>query len=190
MVQNLLFTSEPCCVPSVNIQDETIADNDEMNNVSEIDKKKKLFDKIFKSERKIVSSKSFNCLSDSTEFEDATNIKINDSFYNNKNIINGIFRKSESMNEIFYLKKSIKRNALEVQLNRNRAISTSKIEKCVRFNDNIKIHELNDDDDRRPMPLAKMYYKDQVELNQLREEMKQIQYRIMNKIEGKVLLDS
>jgi hypothetical protein len=39
------------------------------------------------------------------------------------------------------------------------------------------------------MPLAKMYYKDQVELNQLREQMRQIQYRIINNIEGKVLLD-
>jgi len=38
------------------------------------------------------------------------------------------------------------------------------------------------------MPLAKMYYKDQVELSQLREEMRQIQYRIINKIEGKLLL--
>jgi len=39
------------------------------------------------------------------------------------------------------------------------------------------------------MPLSKMYYKDHVELNQLREQMNQIQYRIINNIEGKVLLD-
>lgn len=66
--------------------------------------------------------------------------------------------------------------------------SNNSLSKRVRFDDDIKIHELNDDEDRKPMPMAKMYYKDNVELIQLREEMKLIQHRILNKLEGKLTL--
>jgi len=142
-----------------------------------------------KNERKIVNSKSFTCLSDSQIcFKMKNDNDDNNNNAVNNNLITGLIKKSKSLNELYYIQKTNERNKKDIEIHKKKAISTSKIEKCVRFNDDIKVHELNDEDDRRPMPLAKMYYKDQVELYQLREEMKQIQYRIINKIEGNVLL--
>jgi len=175
MVQSvLLITSEPCNIQNI---------NDKQN--EELNLNKSLLDKKFNNGRKIVSSKSLNCLSDPKSFK---NIVSNDNNVINNNLVNGLIRKSKSLNELYYIQKTNDHNKKDIEINKKKAISTSKLEKCVRFNDEIKIHELNVEVDRRPMPLAKMYYKDQVELIQLREEMKQIQYRIINKIEGNVLL--
>jgi len=177
--QKVLLVSEP-----LSLKNEEVIEK--FRSLADLDKRKKMFNNVFKSERKIVTSKSFNCLSDTENLISTDNT--NDAI--KTNLISGLYnRRSKSYNEIYFLKKSINRNNMENQLlSKKKAISTSKIEKCVRFNDDIKVQELNDEYDRRPMPLAKMYYKDQVELSQLREEMKQIQYRIINKIEGKVLL--
>jgi len=178
MVQSvLLLTSEPCNIQNI---------NDKQNEASELNLNKSLLDRKFNNGRKIVNSKSLNCLSDSQScFKD---IISNDNNIINNNLVTGLIRKSKSLNELYYIQKTNDRNKKDIEINKNKAISTSKLEKCVRFNDEIKIHELSVEVDRRPMPLAKMYYKDQVELIQLREEMKQIQYRIINKIEGNVLL--
>jgi len=146
--------------------------------------KKRLFEDVFKIERKLVYSKSLNSLLDVQK-----NNTENNSINNNNYSVKVFGRKYKSLNELYFLNKQINKCTVQIKLNRNRAISTSKIDKSVRFNDDITINELNDEYDRKPMPLAKMYYKDQVELIQLREQMKQIQYRIINHIEGKVLLD-
>jgi len=143
-----------------------------------------------KNERKLINSKSFTCLSDSRFFDNMKNINKNDNNNNaiNNNLVTGLIKKSKSLNELYYIQNTSEHNKKDIEIHKMKSISTSKIEKCVRFNDDIKVHELDDEDDRRPMPLAKMYYKDQVELYQLREEMKLIQYRIINKIEGSLLL--
>eukprot|EP00833_Pecoramyces_ruminatium_P008141 jgi/Orpsp1_1/1182173/evm.model.c7180000080175.1 len=177
MVQNLLLTKEPSLTE--------LMEKDGKKNFDESAAKKKMFENVFNNERKIVSSKSFNCLADKSnkEEESAKN--------NNNDSVNNILseaRKSKSLSELYYLKTTIDKCTIEIGLTKHKAVSTGKIDKCVRFNDEITITELNDEYDRRPMPLAKMYYKDQVELSQLREEMRQIQYRIINKIEGKLLL--
>ncbi|ORX52140.1 hypothetical protein BCR36DRAFT_369516 [Piromyces finnis] len=167
----------------------TISEN-KYNSLSDIDRQLIKFNKLFRSEKRIMGSKSFNCLSDTQKEENENDITKNTNDTVHSNLFHGLYnRRCKSLNEIYFLKKNIERGKLEVKvLNQKKAISTSKIEKCVRFNDDISVKELNDEYDRRPMPLAKMYYKDQVELSQLREEMKQIQYRIINKIEGAVLL--
>ncbi|ORX84394.1 hypothetical protein BCR32DRAFT_325968 [Anaeromyces robustus] len=186
MIPNYLLTEEP-----VALKNDIIGDNiKKYRSTTDIDMKKEIFDKIFKSEKKIATSKSFNCISDTSKEVNEIEISNNNCNDNiNYNQLSGYGRKSKSMNEIYYMEKTIENCNLGIELIKTKAISTSKIEKVVRFNDDIKIHELREEVDRRPMPLAKMYYKDQVELNQLREEMKQIQYRIINKIEGKVLLE-
>jgi len=183
MVQKALLASKTYNEPI------SMSTNDLEKNYSK-DMKLKMFNKIFKSERKLVSSRSLNCLAETQEELNKCNEvteNVNDTI--NSNLIHGLYeRKCKSLNEIYFLQKSVGDGKLEFEHNQKKSISTSKIEKCVRFNDDITVKELNDEYDRRPMPLAKMYYKDQVELSQLREEMRQIQYRIINKIEGKVLL--
>jgi len=162
----------------------------EPNIIHDIGKPNETGNKHYKNERKLINSKSFNCLADSQIFNKMKNVNSNDNNNNavNNNLVSGLIKKSKSLNELYYIQKTSELNKKNIEIHTKKSISTSKIEKCVRFNDDIKVHELNDEDDRRPMPLAKMYYKDQVELYQLREEMKRIQYRIINKIEGSLLL--
>ncbi|KAG4106847.1 hypothetical protein H8356DRAFT_386663 [Neocallimastix lanati (nom. inval.)] len=182
MIQSSILTKEPF------VDEKVIGTDDKRNNTETTNKI------IFSSKRKIFYSQSFNCLQDiplNTIENTNTNNNNNDLVKenNNNNLLSGLRRRCNSLNEIYFLQKTIDKCTINLKINSQKANSTGKIDKCVRFNDNITITELNDEYDRKPMPLAKMYYKDQVELNQLREQMRQIQYRIINNIEGKVLLD-
>jgi len=56
MVQNLLLTKEPSLTE--------LMEKDGKKNFDESAAKKKMFENVFNNERKIVSSKSFNCLAD------------------------------------------------------------------------------------------------------------------------------
>jgi len=167
MVQRFLLANEVTITKAIVQEDEN----------GELPNKKAIYEKLLFKDNKITSSMSFNCL-------------IENEFSNNKNNNDSIdsIRSVKTFNNIYNIKEAENKSIKEFEISKNKAISTSKIDKCVRFNDDIKITEINDEYDRRPMPLAKMYYKDEVELLQLREEMKQIQYRIANKIEGKLLL--
>jgi len=167
MVQRFLLANEVTITKAIVQEDEN----------GELPNKKAIYEKLLFKDNKITSSMSFNCL-------------IENEFSNNKNNNDSIdsIRSVKTFNNIYNIKEAENKSIKEFEISKNKAISTSKIDKCVRFNDDIKITEINDEYDRRPMPLAKMYYKDEVELLQLREEMKQIQYRIANKIEVKLLL--
>ncbi|KAG4098889.1 hypothetical protein H8356DRAFT_364984 [Neocallimastix lanati (nom. inval.)] len=178
MVQKSILSKESFSFP------EGITETVDKKSMAEETSKKRLFENIFKTSGNLVYSKSLNCLPDVQKNNTENNGNNNDNVS-----IKGLGRKYKSLNELYFLNKQINKFTFQIELNKNRANSTSKIDKCVRFNDDIIINELNDEYDRKPMPLAKMYYKDQVELYQLREQMKQIQYRIINNIKGNVLLD-
>lgn len=131
----------------------------------------------FNSDSNICIKESSKKLNSDNNAKEVSNLKCSVSYNaidNINNEINNNFLRNEIASNYKNSSCSINRKHL--------------INKCVRFNEDIKIHELVDDEDRKPMPLARMYYKDHVELSQLREEMKLIQQRILNNIEGKLTL--